>query len=108
MTITYRDEKFIFNEEESKEAVRICSEFLKDMHKQCTEKEIETFYVMLLFVMHDITEKAIDGIGIDGVMSMFMRRVHTERVADGTEVMESEDIMDVSPTTVEIKTGTEN
>ena len=85
MTINFRDEKFIFNEDESREAVRLCTNFLNDMQKQCKDKDVQTFYVMLLFIMHDLTEKVIDNIGMDGVVSMFMKRVRMERVSQDSE-----------------------
>lgn len=80
MKIEFKDEVFVFNEKESAEAVRLCTGFLNDMRKQCEEKDILTFYVMLLFIMHDLTEQAINNIGIDGVEAMFMKRIRIEKI----------------------------
>ena len=91
MRIKYRDETFVFNKKESSEAVRLCTEFLNNMKEQCEKKDIRTFYVMLLLVMHDLVERAIDYIGIDGIMAMFMKRVRIERNSDGSEEEETPD-----------------
>jgi hypothetical protein len=78
MKINYKDETFIFNKEESAEAIRLCTGFLNDMRGQCENKDILTFYVMILFVMHELTESAIDNIGIDGIQAMFMKRIRID------------------------------
>lgn len=85
MKIEFKDETFIFNEKESAEAIRLCTGFLNDMRKQCEEKDILTFYVMLLFVMHELTEQTINNIGIDGVEAMFMKRIRIEKINKNQE-----------------------